>query len=178
MDGEQIRNALQRFGYTLKDLARMTNLSIGYLSNIERNAASPTVDILEIICNALRLDIADVIKGDAALPLVVKHDSRVCIYSEEDGILENCAPVRSSIRCTCHTMAPDFDGEIRPLSYDNSDILCYVLSGKLEITVEKKCFYLEENDTIRIPSHMIHSFRRVGPEMCKTLWIYTGTENR
>ena len=172
MNGEQIRKARQRFGYTLKDLARMTNLSIGYLSNIERNATSPTVDILEAICNALRLDIADVVCGDASRPLVVRHDSRVCIYSEKDGVLENCAPVQSSIKCTCHTMAPSFRGEINTLSWDDSDILCYVLSGTMEITVDGERFVLEKDDTVRIPRHTMHSFRQIGPEQCRSLWVY------
>lgn len=172
MNGEQIRKARRRFGYTLKDLARMTNLSIGYLSNIERNVASPTIDILEIICNALRLDIADVVWGGDARPLVVRHDSRVCIYSEKDGILENCAPVQSSIKCTCHTMDPAFKGEINAMSWDDSDVLCYVLSGTMEITVDGEKFRLEKDDTVRIPRRTMHSFRQIGPEVCKSLWFY------
>ena len=178
MNGEQIRMARRRFGYTLKDLARMTNLSIGYLSNIERGVTSPTVDILEIICSALRLDIADVVSGGDMRPLVVRHDSRVCIYSENDGVLENCAPARSSVKCTCHTMAQDYDGDVNAVSFDNRDLLCYVLSGRMEITVEGEKFRLEQGDTIRIPRHTMHSFRRIGQELCKTLWLYTsGAEN-
>ncbi|MCC8060558.1 MAG: helix-turn-helix domain-containing protein [Clostridiales bacterium] len=174
MNGEQIRKARRRFGYTLKDVARMTNLSIGYLSNIERNAASPTVDILEIICNALRLDIVDVIRGDETRPLVVHHDSRVCIYSEQDGILENCASAQSSIKCTCHTMNPNFRGEAHAMSQDNSDLICYVLSGTMEITIDGERFYLEKDDTICIPRHTMHSFHQIGTEVCRSLWIYNG----
>ena len=46
MIGEKLRQHRKRFGYTLQELSKKTNLSVGYLSNIERDAASPTLETL------------------------------------------------------------------------------------------------------------------------------------
>ena len=71
MLGEKLRQHRKRFGYTLQELSQKTNLSVGYLSNIERDAASPTIATLDILCNALRVDIVELLKADRSpSPLV------------------------------------------------------------------------------------------------------------
>lgn len=65
MLGEQIRLHRKRFGYTLQQLSQKTHISVGYLSNIERDMASPTVELLDIICNALRIDIVELLRASA-----------------------------------------------------------------------------------------------------------------
>jgi len=171
MEGEQIRRARQRFGYTLKDLSRKTHLSVGYLSNIERNVTSPTVDTLEIICNALRMDIVDVLRGGKTSPLM-KSSERACIYADHDGVLENCASPESIYRCTCYTMAEGFQENVVIRSWDGGDILCYQLSGRTEMNLDGEKYIMEPGDTIVIPAHHPHSFRQLGEETNRTLWFY------
>jgi transcriptional regulator with XRE-family HTH domain len=62
--GETIRGYRQRKGWTLKDLASATSLSVPYLSDLERRpGVNPTLDTLTAIAGALGCSIADLI-GD------------------------------------------------------------------------------------------------------------------
>lgn len=53
MLGEQIRNIRKSRDFTLKALAEQTGLSIGYISQIERNLTDPSLSTLRKISAAL-----------------------------------------------------------------------------------------------------------------------------
>ena len=45
MLGEHVRNIRKKRGITLKELAEKTGLSIGYISQIERNLTDPSLSL-------------------------------------------------------------------------------------------------------------------------------------
>ena len=53
MLGDQIRSIRKRQEITLKELAEKTGLSIGYISQIERNLTDPSLSTLRKISGAL-----------------------------------------------------------------------------------------------------------------------------
>ena len=53
MLGEQVRNIRKKRGITLKELAEKTGLSIGYISQIERNLTDPSLSTLRKLSAAL-----------------------------------------------------------------------------------------------------------------------------
>ena len=63
--GESIRASRQRKGWTLKDLAATTGLSVPYLSDLERRpGVNPTLDTLTTIATALGCSVTDLLGGD------------------------------------------------------------------------------------------------------------------
>ncbi len=63
--GERIRARRQRKSWTLKDLAKATELSVPYLSDLERRlGVNPTLETLSAVAKALECDVADLI-GDS-----------------------------------------------------------------------------------------------------------------
>ena len=173
MLGEQLRAHRKRFGYTLQELSKKTHLSVGYLSNIERDATSPTVATLDILCNALRIDIVELLRASRSPSPLVRKAERRRIYADQDGVLENIAAENDLYRCTCYTMNPGFQRTITVPAGDSSGILCYVLSGSLELTMEGEVYRMEEGDTLFIRPNTAHSFRQLGERKCVTLWFYS-----
>jgi transcriptional regulator with XRE-family HTH domain len=65
--GSRVRARRQRRGWTLKDLADHTGLSVPYLSDIERNSlANPTLDTLTTLAIALKISVTDLLGGQPA----------------------------------------------------------------------------------------------------------------
>ena len=65
--GEELRKARERAGLTQEQLAFQASLSRPYISQLERNLKSPTVDTLFRICDALDVSAVEMIKRvDAA----------------------------------------------------------------------------------------------------------------
>lgn len=60
--GDRIRALRQRKGWTLKDLAHKTKLSVPYLSDIERReGANPTLDTMTTIAKALGCSVSELL---------------------------------------------------------------------------------------------------------------------
>ena len=172
MLGEQIRLHRKRFGYTLQQLSQKTNISVGYLSNIERDISSPTVELLDIICNVLRIDIVELLRASRSVSPLTKKAERRRIYADQDGTLENAAAENGQYRCTCYTMNPGFQKSVTVPAGGQSGILCYVLSGSMELTMDGVSYRMNEGDTLFIRAHTTHSFRQVGKAVCSSLWFY------
>jgi transcriptional regulator with XRE-family HTH domain len=67
MMGQELRNARQRAGLTQERHSFLAALSRLYISELERDLKSPTVDTLFRICDALNVSAADVVgRVDAA----------------------------------------------------------------------------------------------------------------
>ena len=67
MMGEELRKARERAGLTQEQLSFRAGLSRPYVSQLERNLKSPTVATLFLICDALEVSAADVVRRvDAA----------------------------------------------------------------------------------------------------------------
>ncbi len=63
--GERIRRYRQGKGWTLKDLAAATKLSVPYLSDLERRSGvNPTLDTLTTVAEALGCSVRELLGGD------------------------------------------------------------------------------------------------------------------
>lgn len=62
--GEKIRALREERGYTLQELARRANLSLSYLSEIERGSKKPSLKTLEKLAAALNVPKTQLIEGD------------------------------------------------------------------------------------------------------------------
>jgi transcriptional regulator with XRE-family HTH domain len=67
MMGQELRKARERAGITQKKPSFRAGLSRPYISQLERDLKSPTIDTLFRICDALNVRAADVVRRvDAA----------------------------------------------------------------------------------------------------------------
>jgi transcriptional regulator with XRE-family HTH domain len=67
MIGHELRKARQRAGLTQEELSFRAGVSRPYISQLERNLKSPTVATLFLICDALDVRAADIVRRvDAA----------------------------------------------------------------------------------------------------------------
>jgi len=62
--GGQIRSFREERGYTLQDLARRANLSLSYLSEIERGSKRPSLKTIDKLAGALNVAKTQLIEGD------------------------------------------------------------------------------------------------------------------
>ncbi|NED94606.1 helix-turn-helix transcriptional regulator [Phytoactinopolyspora alkaliphila] len=59
--GDVLRRNRQKQGRTLGDVARAAKVSMPYLSEVERGRKEASSEVLAAICDALRLDLSDVL---------------------------------------------------------------------------------------------------------------------
>lgn len=59
--GETLRDARTRQNRTLRDVSTAANVSLGYLSEVERGRKEASSELLASICEALSIDLSDVL---------------------------------------------------------------------------------------------------------------------
>ncbi len=74
LPGQKIKQIRQERGYSLRALAKRADVSVAYLSKLERNESSPTVGLLTRLAEALSVSVEDLVDSTppaeeaAALP--------------------------------------------------------------------------------------------------------------
>ena len=74
--GQRLREARQQRGMTIQELARLTELSKGFLSQIENDKASPSLDTLERIAQAVDVPLAYILLPEERRMHVVRAADR------------------------------------------------------------------------------------------------------
>ena len=59
--GETLRNARTQQNRTLRDVSTAANVSLGYLSEVERGRTEASSELLASICDALDVELSDLL---------------------------------------------------------------------------------------------------------------------
>jgi transcriptional regulator with XRE-family HTH domain len=65
MIGERLRRTRREQGRTLSDVSRTARVSVPYLSEVERGRKEASSEVLAAICDALWIDLSDLLAGVA-----------------------------------------------------------------------------------------------------------------
>ena len=76
--GAQIRRLRTDRGLTLAQVGERAALNVGYLSQLENDKASPSLETLAALADALEVPITWLLVGAAPRPRVVRREDRRC----------------------------------------------------------------------------------------------------
>jgi transcriptional regulator with XRE-family HTH domain len=71
--GETLRHARIDQSRTLRDVSTVANVSLGYLSEVERGRKEASSELLAAICEALDLEVSDVLDDASSAMRVASH---------------------------------------------------------------------------------------------------------
>lgn len=169
--GTKLRLVRKEKNITLQQLSDSTNLSVGSLSNIERNITSPTLENMERICEALEISIGDILLDNRKDKIVVRRYDRDISIDKENSIRYETVDFGADRpKCTYITVAPnsEFKGKWWNREYDS---VCTVISGHMTIIIENSAYNLFEGDTILIKANNPYSVYNTSNLPCLTYWV-------
>ena len=173
--GNEIRKLRKLKKLTLNELGAQTNLSVGYLSQIERNLSSPTVKALFDISHALGVSINWFFhEGENNTrdedQYVIRNDRRRSIRYESgivDQLLNTTAV--SSFEFLFSTFEPQATSKVEPYNHEGEE--CgVVISGQLQLNIEGVSYTLQKGDSFSFPSTLNHSYLNPGQEKAEVIW--------
>ncbi|SHJ27429.1 transcriptional regulator, XRE family with cupin sensor [Dethiosulfatibacter aminovorans DSM 17477] len=175
--GDRIKEIRKEKGLTLKQLSEMLDLSIGYLSNLERNLNSPTLDSLQKICESLEINIVDLLEKSPKDNLLVTKDERRVVFEKKGEIrYEMVNSSEKNLKGVCIIMEPG--ANYKNFSWGhNSDELGVVIKGMMKIDTNDNEYILNEGDSLYIPAHTSHSLINIGKDQCISYWFNTEMPN-
>ena len=83
---QKIKQLRTKVGLTLEEVARKSGCTPGFLSQIERNKAVPSITTLHAIAEALDVPVADFFPSAINPAKVVRHDARESFHFEGSAI--------------------------------------------------------------------------------------------
>jgi transcriptional regulator with XRE-family HTH domain len=171
--GRAIRALRQGKGMTLQELATAAGVSVGMLSQIERDRANPSLRILSQLRTALGAPISALFEEPRAVPqdaaFVRRANSRPWLdlgYLRKE-LLSPGGP-QSLKFMILHI--PPFGSSDKPMSYP-AEKGGLVLEGELVLTVGGTEARLAEGDSFLFSSMDLHAFRNPLDSPARVLWI-------
>ncbi len=176
--GTRMRELRKARGLTLKQLAERTELSVGYLSQLERQDADPSVRALSVIGTALGVGINWFFpdppdQQDTDADIVVRGTRRRALRFDsgvKDELL--CPDLSGDLEMILTTFAPGA-GSGDSLYAHKGEEGGYVVAGILEITVEDRVMTLHPGDSFRFSSLRPHRYHNPGPDETRLVWAVT-----
>ncbi|MEO6625060.1 MAG: cupin domain-containing protein [Burkholderiaceae bacterium] len=175
--GEQLRELRLVKGLTLRHVADKAGISVGYLSQLERNQSRLPIGVLKKLADVLGVHMNWFFQGSvgaasAERDVVVRAGQRRRMSFTGLGITEELLSPNLSgpLELLLSTIAPGADSE--DYSHDGAEA-GYVLSGSLDLWVSGRYFQLQEGDSFSFKSTEVHRCANPGTQATRVLWVIT-----
>ena len=163
--------------FTLEKLAKLTGLTKGYLSKIERSEKAPPYSTLNKIAGAMGIEVTFFLGEDIKPP----EDARIVFQKKNEG---------SIINATSQLSGYDYEvlGANKPgknmetfiiyapfniqkkYSHEGEEFI-YILEGSIEFFYGDKTFIMESGDDVYFDSCISHGGKSIGEKKAKLLVI-------
>jgi transcriptional regulator with XRE-family HTH domain len=175
--GAQLRELRLLKNLTLKEVSEKAGISVGYLSQLERNHSRLPIGVLKKISDAMGVHMNWFFQqktvGDASeRDIVVRANNRRSMSFTGLGITEELLSPNLSgpLELLVSTIAPGADSE--EYSHDGAEA-GLVLSGTLELWVSGRHFTLLKGDSFSFKSTEVHRCANPGTVPTRVLWVIT-----
>lgn len=175
--GTRIRGLRKRRGMTLAALAQQSELTAGYISQLERNLANPSIPALFNIARSLGVTIQWFFASEANTAIedsgyVVRKNSRLSVHYE-DGIVDQLLTPQPNRQLEIlHSRFPPGTYSQQSYSHEGEEA-GYLLSGSFELWVGDRHFQLSEGDSFSFSSQESHRYGNPGEVEAVVIWVIT-----
>jgi len=175
--GSQIRELRKAKGKTLQQVADTAGISVGYLSQIERNQSQLPIGVLKKICDALDVHMNWFFQPSADVPAeerdtIVRAENRRKLTFTGLGIHEELLSpnLGGPLELLLSTIEPGADSG--DYSHDGAEA-GLVIAGQLDLWIGDNFFQLNAGDSFSFKSTETHRCANSGSEPAKVVWVIT-----
>jgi transcriptional regulator with XRE-family HTH domain len=172
--GNRIRARRQELGLSLRELAEQVGLTASFLSQIERDLTSPSIESLRKISDALEVPIFHfLLEVDKKSPVVRRGERLTLTLPNSDLSYKLLTPDLSrKMEAFLAERHPGQEKITLPLRQETEEFI-YVLQGQLEIQLGEDVYQLGPGDTIYFEGAMIRRLGAVGDEVLRFISVIT-----
>lgn len=177
--GKRIRDLRQTRAMSLEAVAARTELSIGFLSQIERGLSSPSLRVLATLADVLGVGIAGLFgasedAGSAGDAVVTRERQRAKLNLWRSGISKQLlSPAGSEGRLNLFLVHMEPGGSTGDELYTHDgEEAGLVIEGEMKLTVDAESWTLKQGDSFRFASRRPHRFSNPSPDAkALVLWV-------
>ena len=173
--GERLQEVRKRSGLTQEELADRCELSKGFISLLERDLTSPSLETLSDILESLGTDLPSFFAKKDDEKIVFGEDD--IFVKEDDELLRGCirwlvpSAQKNRMEPILVEMAPG--GETAEDDPHEGEEFGYVLSGTLKVVVGDRAERVRKDESFYFQPTAPHKLVNAGKGACRVLWVST-----
>lgn len=174
--GKKIKTLRQIKNLTQGDLAKRTDLSKGYISQIENQYASPSMETFLNILDVLGTSASDFFKEPEEPKVLYKKASQV-IYDEHDKGYILHWPISQSNEFEMEPLIITLNGNTAYKNFEpsNSDTFIYCLAGEVTLMLGGNVFPAEMGDALYFKAKQEHRLINSTPNEARVMIVATAS---
>jgi transcriptional regulator with XRE-family HTH domain len=174
--GGRIRELRRKAGLTLQALADASGISVGFLSQVERDKATPSLGTLASVAAALGVEVDVFVVSPKPDGSVTRAGERPFFGLADSSLryerISTALPGGALTSLIVHVPV----GYASEVTAHVGEELIVVLEGTLRQTLADSVFMLRPGDSMHFMGDTPHSFANAGDGPARLLW--TGTSSR
>lgn len=157
---------------TLQELASRSELTKGFLSQVERNLTSPSISTLEDILEALGTDLATFFQEEKEEKIIF-HTQDFFVDENENYKIEWIIPnaQKNEMEPILLTLNPGQQSKM--MESHTGEEFGYVLKGNVALVKGNKKYKLKADETFYLSGKNAHYIENVGKSVAKIIWVTT-----
>ncbi|NLY36200.1 MAG: helix-turn-helix domain-containing protein [Tissierellia bacterium] len=172
--GEKIRNLRQKMGLTQEELAHRSDLTKGFISQLENGNTSPSVDTMESIVMALGTNMSDFFKEENAVHVVYyKEDAFTALYEKLGSKVSWIVPDAQKNQMEPILLELEVGGSSKLYTPFEGEAFGYVLQGQVGLNYGEEQYQIVTGDCFYFEANRTHSIMNTSNQQAKLLWIFT-----
>ncbi|MDO5643408.1 MAG: XRE family transcriptional regulator [Paracoccus sp. (in: a-proteobacteria)] len=174
--GGRIRDLRRKAAMTLQALADRAGISVGFLSLVERDKATPSLGTLASLADALGVDVEFFITSPKPADSLSRAEGRArfSLPGSVLGYERLTTALPGGVLSTLIVHVPE--GYRSEVTAHPGEEIILVLEGRLRQTLGDAVFTLDVGDSLHFMGETPHSFANIGAGSLRLLW--TGTTPR
>ncbi len=169
--GERIRNLRQSSNLTQEELAERANLTKGFISQVERDLTSISLDSLVQILDALDENISDFFREASQEKIVFRVGDRVAIEKEKVEKIELLVPGSTNRRLEPILLTLK-KGQATPKEKPHEgEEFGFVLRGRVNLRFGRESLKLKKGECFYLSAEKEHWLHNSGSKEAVVLWI-------
>ena len=170
--GLKIKNLRNYLNLTQEELADRCELSKGFISQLEHNKVSPSIENLEAILAVLGISISDFFKEEETENIVFSYNE------QNDKSFDKYVQTWLIPTSQSHDMEPLYL-ELRKnavtekyLPFEGEEF-GYVIDGEIEINYGDKAYIVKKGDSFYFKAKYEHFIKNISSGVSKIIWVST-----
>ena len=171
--GDKIKRLRLQRGLTQEELGARTELSKGFISQLERDITSPSIATLMDILEALGTDIASFFHETVDEKIVYGRED-MFVKEQDDGVTIRWLVTnaqKNALEPILVTLPAG--GETVPDDPHEGAEFGYVLAGSITLLLGEKAHRVHRGDSFCFRPNCVHSLKNPGKREALVLWVST-----
>jgi transcriptional regulator with XRE-family HTH domain len=170
--GRRLRQFRLRRNLSIQTVADESELSKGFISQLERDLASPSVASLVRVCEVLGIEVGALFEPSTSN--LIRSDERPRINFGGKGVEEwlLTPAAQRDFQAILSQIEPGGGSGDEPYVLSARSGWVYVLDGELQMTVDGEAFELEVGDALNFPPSSAHTWLNPSSsQVSRVLWL-------